>query len=202
MGRLSGMLICAVALLAASLGAVAEPAPARAGADDPGEALSALGRTMLVAIASTTGADEALGALGYGLALMEARSRIDASRGGRKRPPPAAMTLPGPIVPRRSLDPAARLRRLQRHHDPPPQRRRPGKDLRQRACRRRRIHLDPAHRHRPAAAGRPAGGQGRDQQRQHDHRPPLRLGRRPRLLLLLTATTAPARSASPSSAAA
>jgi cell wall-associated NlpC family hydrolase len=95
MGRLyKAALLCALALLALPSIAAAEqtdstPAPGT---------LGGIGNAVLSALASSTGADEALGALGDGLALMEARRKIEA------KPPPAygsavAAAPPGPAVP-------------------------------------------------------------------------------------------------------
>jgi len=64
--------LCALALLALPLGAAA--AEPDAGARD---GFQALGHTVLTATAFTTGADEAIGSLVDGLALMEARRRVD-----------------------------------------------------------------------------------------------------------------------------
>jgi cell wall-associated NlpC family hydrolase len=95
MGRLhTAALLCALALLALPAAAAAEPA---ASAPAPG-AIGAIGKTMLTALASSTGADEALGALGDGLALIEARRKLEA------KPPPAYgskvhTTPPSPAVP-------------------------------------------------------------------------------------------------------
>jgi cell wall-associated NlpC family hydrolase len=95
MGRLyKAALLCTLALLALPVVATAKPdhnGPAPA-------AIGALGNTVLTAFASSTGADEALGALGDGLALMEARRRIEAN------PEPAygsdvPAAPPGPAVP-------------------------------------------------------------------------------------------------------
>ncbi len=84
MRRALGTLACLV-LLGLTL-------PAGASAATP---LETFGRTALTAIVAGTSADEALGALGDGLALMEARSRLgDAEAGGA---PPASP--PGPAVP-------------------------------------------------------------------------------------------------------
>jgi cell wall-associated NlpC family hydrolase len=75
MGRLNkAALLCALALLALPLGASAKaPEEAREGA-----AFQNLGDTVLTALAASTGADKALGALGSGLALIEARRKIEA----------------------------------------------------------------------------------------------------------------------------
>jgi len=75
MGRLyKAALLCALALLALPLGAAAkEPAAAPQGAP-----FATLGNAVLTALASSTGADKALGALGNGLALIEARRKIEA----------------------------------------------------------------------------------------------------------------------------
>ena len=94
MGRLyKAALLCAVALLALPLGTAA-----RASESAPeGAAFEDLGSTVLSALASSTGADRALGALGNGLALIEARRKIEAK-------PPATYgssvpaTPPGPAV--------------------------------------------------------------------------------------------------------
>jgi cell wall-associated NlpC family hydrolase len=95
MGRLyKAALLCSLALLALPLCAAAKaPEDGRDGA-----ALQTLGDTALSAIASTTGADEALGALSNGLALMEARRKIEA------KPEPTYGSAvpaapPGPAVP-------------------------------------------------------------------------------------------------------
>jgi len=87
-------LLCALALLALPLGAAAKApdAPPR------GASIEALGSTVLAALASSTGADRALGVLGNGLALIEARRKIEAK-------PPATYgsnvhaAPPGPAVP-------------------------------------------------------------------------------------------------------
>jgi cell wall-associated NlpC family hydrolase len=95
MGRLyKTALLSALALLALPLSAAAEPT----GSGSAPGAIDAIGNTVLTALASSTGADEALGALGNGLALMEARRKIEA------KPPPAygsavATAPPGPAVP-------------------------------------------------------------------------------------------------------
>jgi cell wall-associated NlpC family hydrolase len=95
MGRLyKAAMLCAFALLALPLGAAARPA-----ANDPAPApIDTLGTTMLSAFVSSTGADEALSALGNGLALIETRRKIEA------KPPPAYGSAvpaapPGPAVP-------------------------------------------------------------------------------------------------------
>jgi cell wall-associated NlpC family hydrolase len=74
MGRLlKAALICACSLLALPLaGAAAAPTQS-----DGGAPFGALGHTVLGALASTTNADDALGALTDGLALMEARRRVE-----------------------------------------------------------------------------------------------------------------------------
>jgi cell wall-associated NlpC family hydrolase len=104
--RALGTLICAAALALPLCGAVAAgPAIASPAAGGSGSASSAndvfgpLGQTMLAAIASTTNADEALGALGDGLALMEARSKIDNAAEAAPSSTPAS----APAVP---IDPA------------------------------------------------------------------------------------------------
>ncbi len=97
------MMICAAALLALPSAAAAERP---ANGPSSGEAFGTVGRTVLVAIASTTGADEALGALGNGLALIEARRRIEATAAdsgdspGTKAPAaPAVPTDPAEMPP-------------------------------------------------------------------------------------------------------
>ncbi|HEV7614731.1 MAG TPA: hypothetical protein VGO36_00710 [Solirubrobacterales bacterium] len=75
MGRLTGTLFCAIALLALPLCGGAAAAPASGSASD---ALGTLGSTVLAAVASGTNADDALNDLGSGLALMEAQGRIEA----------------------------------------------------------------------------------------------------------------------------
>ncbi len=94
MGRLhKAVLLFALALLALPSIAAAEPA----GGGSVAAGIDAIGDTMLGALVSSTGADEALGALGNGLALMEARRKIEA------KPPPAYGSKvhaapPGPVV--------------------------------------------------------------------------------------------------------
>jgi cell wall-associated NlpC family hydrolase len=92
----------AALLFALSLLVLCTPAGA---AEDDREArgLGALGNTVLTAIASTTGAGEALGALGNGLALMEARHRVEAHPASSESAPPGAQTLEAPAPP---ADPA------------------------------------------------------------------------------------------------
>jgi cell wall-associated NlpC family hydrolase len=88
--------LCALALLALC-------APAGAAGDREAGGFDELGDTVLTAIASTTNADEALGALGNGLALMEARRRVEASAASSKSAPPGAQTPEAPAAP---TDPA------------------------------------------------------------------------------------------------
>ena len=89
------------------------------------------------------------------------RPRPDRSRRrkieAKPAPPPTAppVSRRAAADPNRPLEDAARLGRLQRHHDPAPQRRRPREDLRPHPRRRRRLDLDPAHRHRPAPPDAP-----------------------------------------------
>jgi cell wall-associated NlpC family hydrolase len=94
--RALGTLICAAALLALPCSAaVAEPAadggPAPGGASDPGGGLDTLGKALLTAIVSSTNADDALGALGDGLALIEAQGKLEAAAAAApsEAPPPA-----------------------------------------------------------------------------------------------------------------
>jgi cell wall-associated NlpC family hydrolase len=90
MGRLlKAALICSLACLALPAGASAESG---AGAPDP---LGALGHAVLRAIASTTNADAALGALGDGLALMEARKQVEAGPAAAASSPPPQPVVPG-----------------------------------------------------------------------------------------------------------
>jgi cell wall-associated NlpC family hydrolase len=75
MGRLrKAALFCALALLALPSIAAAEPTDEGSGPT----AINTIGNTVLVALASSSGADEALSALGNGLALIEARRKIEA----------------------------------------------------------------------------------------------------------------------------
>jgi cell wall-associated NlpC family hydrolase len=96
-GLFKAALICSLACLMLPLGASAETRES----DRAQGAVDALGQTLLVAFASTTGADEALGALGSGLALMEASERIDAAADAGKAAasPTPSDDPPGPIVP-------------------------------------------------------------------------------------------------------
>ena len=97
MGRPLGTLLCALALLTLPFCGGAAAAPDEA---DAGSAFGRLGETVVDAIASTTGADEALGALGGGLALMEASRRIDAEAEAKASAAPTSPhDPPGPIVP-------------------------------------------------------------------------------------------------------
>jgi cell wall-associated NlpC family hydrolase len=77
MRRALGTLACTLALLALPLCAAAgaESGSAR----HPGAAFGMLGHTVVAAIATTTNADEALGALGDSLALIEARKQVAAA---------------------------------------------------------------------------------------------------------------------------
>jgi cell wall-associated NlpC family hydrolase len=72
--RALGTLICAVAVLSLPLCASAGAASGNVSSGRSG--FTVLGHTVLVAIASTTNADDALSNLGDGLALMEARNKI------------------------------------------------------------------------------------------------------------------------------
>jgi cell wall-associated NlpC family hydrolase len=105
--RALGTLICAVAL-ALPLGCFGASAPAvtaaaaetgPASASSSASAFGTLGQTMLVAIASATNADDALGALGNGLALIEARRQLDTRAVSRKSAPGGAKKLGTPPVP-------------------------------------------------------------------------------------------------------
>jgi cell wall-associated NlpC family hydrolase len=94
MGRfVKAALICSLACLALPLGASAERADG-----GPSPMAARLGDAVLTAIVSATNADDALGALGSGLALMEAGERIDAQTRA-KEASAARHDPPGPIVP-------------------------------------------------------------------------------------------------------
>lgn len=108
MGRLKGILICAVALSALSLcGGTGAASAAQAGAPAGGESFStargagfgALGRTVLAAVATTAGADEALADLGSGMALMEAHDRIESEAEEAARAYAESAPDPSEIVP-------------------------------------------------------------------------------------------------------
>jgi cell wall-associated NlpC family hydrolase len=77
--------------------------PASAWAERPDAdtgAVGSVGQTMLSAIASSTGADEALRSLGDGLALMEASKRVEARAAAQPQAAaPDPHDPPGPIVP-------------------------------------------------------------------------------------------------------
>ena len=125
--------LCALALLALS-------APAGATGDREAGGLKAvsldeLGDTVLTAIASTTNADEALGALGNGLALMEARRRVEANAASSQSAPPGDPNPGSAGSSHRPGEDAAGLGRLQRHRGPAPQYRRRAEDLRPHARR-------------------------------------------------------------------
>ncbi len=110
---LKAVLICSLACLALPLGAGAAPAQA-----DPEQAIGALGSTVLAAIVSGANADEALGKISSGLALMEARERIEAEAQAASSPaadpldqivpgdpstlPPASAGSNGTTIPRHS----------------------------------------------------------------------------------------------------
>jgi cell wall-associated NlpC family hydrolase len=77
--RSRGRVRVAVAMLLCAGASLSLSAPAQAAGQDPeAGGFDALGRTVLAAVASTTRADDALGALTNGLALIEARRKIDA----------------------------------------------------------------------------------------------------------------------------
>jgi cell wall-associated NlpC family hydrolase len=90
----AAMLPCA----AVSLGLCAPASAAPQGSEAGG--LGALGRSVLTAVASSTNADDALGALTNGLALIEARRKIDA------RAAAAAKAAPEPTATNAPLDPS------------------------------------------------------------------------------------------------
>ncbi len=95
MRRALGTLTCAAALLALPFCGSAAAAPG----GQKAAGFGTLGQTVLTAVASTTNADEALGALGDGLALMEARNKLAAEAEAE----PGAAPPPAPKVP---ADPA------------------------------------------------------------------------------------------------
>jgi cell wall-associated NlpC family hydrolase len=82
--------------------AVAAPASS-AGPSSPGPyataAFGSLGRATLVALASTTNADDALRALGDGLALMQARRQVEAGPAPGASTPPGGPTGKAPPIP-------------------------------------------------------------------------------------------------------
>jgi cell wall-associated NlpC family hydrolase len=99
MGRLhKAALLGTLAFLA--LPSVAAAKAAESGPESGG--FAALGSTVLAAIATTTNADDALGALGNGLALIEARRRIDARAASASSAPASA----APAAPAIPTDPA------------------------------------------------------------------------------------------------
>jgi len=100
MGRLhKAALLVALALLALPLGASA----ATPDSDRASAGFEAIGATMLTAVASTTNADDAIGALTNGLALIEARRRIEADLAAGKSAPIGTQTQGTPTPP---LDPS------------------------------------------------------------------------------------------------
>jgi cell wall-associated NlpC family hydrolase len=85
MRRALGILACLVALLALPL--CGSAAAASSAGDGGGAALGTLGRALLAAVARTTSAGDAIGNLGAGLALIEARRRIAAEEAQAARKP-------------------------------------------------------------------------------------------------------------------
>ena len=84
-----GCLLALVALPTAGAGAAEKPRD--------GESVGTLGQTLLGAVASATGADEALSSLGNSLALMQASKRVETE--ARKQAAAAArLDPPGPVV--------------------------------------------------------------------------------------------------------
>jgi cell wall-associated NlpC family hydrolase len=96
-GRLTGTLLFALALLALPTAGSAAAAPTPA--QGPGAGLGTLGRTIVSALASGTNADEALTDLGNGLALIEARDKIEAEATAAARAHSEPASEPGPRVP-------------------------------------------------------------------------------------------------------
>ncbi len=84
-----GCLLALLALPAAGAGAAEEP--------QSGENVGALGRALLGAVASSTGADAALSSLGNGLALMQASKRVE-DEAKKQAAAAARLDPPGPIV--------------------------------------------------------------------------------------------------------
>jgi cell wall-associated NlpC family hydrolase len=85
-----GSVAVAPALAApAGAGATAGSGPSQRSSASAAEVLEPLGRTMLMAFARTTSADEALGALGDSLALTAARRRVEADAEAAARAPAA-----------------------------------------------------------------------------------------------------------------
>ena len=97
MRRALGTLGCALALLALPLAS----ASADSGDDGahPGGAFGLLGQAVFAGVVTATNADHALGALGDGLVLMEAREKID-------RAEDAAESAPAPTPPPVPTDPS------------------------------------------------------------------------------------------------
>jgi cell wall-associated NlpC family hydrolase len=87
-------LICSLVLAVLPASASAKTAEGGQDKASPGS----LGDTVLAAIAATTSADEALGALGEGLALMEASERV-AAETERVAAAAAKHDPPGPVIP-------------------------------------------------------------------------------------------------------
>ena len=99
MRRALGTLACSLALLALPLGAAGAVA-----AQPPGGALRMLGHTVVAAVVRTTNADEALGALGDSLAMMEARKQVaeDEAKAAQAPKPPTEAEIaadPSKLVP-------------------------------------------------------------------------------------------------------
>jgi cell wall-associated NlpC family hydrolase len=95
--RALGTLICAVAL-ALPLCGTAAAAPTDGGPREGG-AFGLLGHTVLAAIASSTHADEAIGALSDGLALIEVRRKLDVGAATEEKSPQGAQASAAPTVP-------------------------------------------------------------------------------------------------------
>ncbi len=92
-----GPLLALLVLLSCAAPSAAAAPPAAGG----GEGLDGLGAALLEAVASSSGADAAIGSLGQGLALIEASNRVEVETRKRAAAAAAAAKLdpPGPIVP-------------------------------------------------------------------------------------------------------
>jgi cell wall-associated NlpC family hydrolase len=98
--RSRGKLRAAAAILLCAAAALGVCAPAGAAARSPkAGGFDALGRTVLTAIASATHTDAALGSLGDGLAMMQARRRIEARGATAAKSAPSVDEAEAPAIP-------------------------------------------------------------------------------------------------------